>query len=164
MEMEICVRTRMAILSVSHVKAITFVSLEGHADIYVKSEPNINDAEFLTKIESVIKQTMPDLPADAKLVGITKCAQKDIPTKAIIKDVDRLNLRLDREKVARLGVSIQSITDAVKKASDSSEPLEEVTIEASNGDKIRLDEVAEIKTVCEPNCRIMHWPPKESEE
>jgi multidrug efflux pump subunit AcrB len=138
--------------------AMTSISGAERFVLYVQGRSSIDAAVFTTLVKNRFQLAVPILPDMAKVGNVVDVSGKPIPPLPEIREVDEQYVDLDREKISKLGIPLQTIRDEIKKAKKLGLPRGDVTIELAGGKKVHLSDFAKIRMVHEPNYRVHRFP------
>jgi multidrug efflux pump subunit AcrB len=162
----ICVPILQQLRGIEGDCTITCVSGAGRAEIYVQARQAIDADLLLVLVNNRVAMAMPVLPDAVRSNGVGVGGGFAVPLPATVHEIEFPEVNIDRNKAARLGLSLSTISDAVSRQLGPDEPgpdsvarLEKLTIKAADGKSYHLRDFATIKIVREPNIRILCDPP-----
>jgi multidrug efflux pump subunit AcrB len=152
----ICAPAELMIIGVDGLEKITCVSDSGHAEIYVEGQANVDPAAFANRIDKRLQLVKPVLPATAKLGKVTDISGEAIPLPKV-REIEYSTVDIDRTKAASLSVSLNTVFDALR-ANGNGKPLDNLTVESEGGAKIKVRDIATIKTARGPDHLVLRYP------
>jgi multidrug efflux pump subunit AcrB len=179
-EDKVCTPIFQQLMGIEGDAKITCVSRAGQADIYVQAKRHIDPDIFFILVMNRTSLAKPVLPDKIKISGVQKVSSPTIPSEAEIKEVDSLDVDVDRDKARQLGLSVEDVIkdldnkmagDADSKSAEGSPSVEndmsqkeelakKWIFKTPEGKEYSLAEFATIKTIRKPNMRILRDTPK----
>jgi multidrug efflux pump subunit AcrB len=156
----VCAPVRQKLLGIDCITTITCVSSCNLAEIYVEGTPNIDASTLCQRMDAKVQQAVSMLPSEVKIRKGDDISGQSIPPPLDIHDVSHVEVNIDHEKAARLGVGLNEISQALKEAHKPGKIFSELMIISSDGKTILLTDVATLKTVSEPDHIVVRWPDK----
>jgi multidrug efflux pump subunit AcrB len=154
----VCAPIRQELFGLEHAPTIICVSSNNIAEIYVQATPAMDVATLSRLVDARVQLAAPVLPTRAKIRKVVDVSGQTIPPPLDIHYVDDLRVYIDPQKASRLGVSMSAVSDAMQQAGRSGRKMTEVALTSSTGERIRLSDIATIKTVREPNHIVVRLP------
>ncbi len=164
----ICKPILQQLLGIEGGPTITCVSRAGRAEIYVQVKRAMDADMLVVLVQNRTALAIPVLPDKVRTDGVKVAAGSAVPRPVAVHEVDFPVVDVDREKAARLGISLSTVSDALGHEVGANEPgpdllqrLDKLTFKANNGEDHYLREFATLRIVREPNIRILREPPDE---
>ncbi len=158
-EETIAVPVEQQVSGVEGLSAMTSICGGGHCDVYIRSRPTVDPARFANLVANRIQLAAPILPHAVRVGEVVDISDRPIPPLPEVRDTEEQYVNIDASKARELGISVRTAWDTVREARGAGGPLAEVTIESADGEKIRLCDFAQVKTVRGPNYRVRRFPP-----
>ena len=156
----------VAMLAPPGVQRVTTIATTGRADVYIQFDSGTEDATARQRLLAALNDGPLTLllPSGAVPTLSTLDRGSTIPDPEA-SEIDYVVVRLNREGIARQGVSFKGVTDAVTPIRSAHhgpnaqlEALRSITLENEVGDQIPLADVAEIEIVTGPSHIVQTWP------
>jgi hypothetical protein len=130
------------------------VSKADKAEIYLYFKSDVNATESMKLVEERIRLADPVLPERARPAQTKDVTKQPIvlPTFMDIHIVETNSIDIDREKVKALGIPVEFVFSACQTIKNSNGS--DITFETDQGKKIKLTDIATIKSVRHPDCII----------
>jgi multidrug efflux pump subunit AcrB len=178
-EDNVCAPILQQLIGMEDGATITCVSRAGLADIYVQAKRPMNPELFLVLVTNRTHLAKRFLPKAAEISRVQKVVSPTIPSEAEIKEIDSLDVDVDRDKASQLGLSLDDVFQDINKriagnsdskSAEGSQSLEndiskkeelakQLIFKTAEGKECRLADFATIKTVRKPNMRILRDMP-----
>jgi len=134
-------------------------SVEG-MDVYVVAQPGTDAQQLVDKVNQLVEQNLERLPAEARASPARFFPQRRVPPDYNIVQKPVLRVRLDRRKLAELGVSaadVQRMLEEAKEEIVASESVGGLSVPNEQGSLVPLSAVAEVEVELEPSHRVWSW-------
>lgn len=149
-------------LYASNVDSWTVVSYAGRVEVYAIAVPGTDGQGFQGQFVQTVQSSLDDLPAGVSIQSTKLLASEPFRPQITIKQVDQFEINLSRDKTQQLGLTLadtfRQIKDATPESStvsrESQLALEQTILKTSDGERIRLREIATINIVQKPNALI----------
>jgi multidrug efflux pump subunit AcrB len=157
------------IMGMEGLSSMILVSSQGRAEVYLHGSPGGDAVLFAQLAEGRTQLAVPAFPNGARLRGVADVSRTPFPPVVGIRDVDHADFRLIRDRMASLGISVASVTEALsdafgkegasgQSAANLKKRLKELTVKSSDGKTYHIPDFVEIRIVREPDHCIRRWP------
>lgn len=148
------------LLSLPGLAAMNCISNAQGTEIYVQGKPGIPAAALAAAVDARLAEVAKEFPAAAEIGKAEAIPGQQLPPLPQVRQVETVEVNLNRDKLHALGISISEFNEAIGKANKAGQKLADVVIESPQGQKVPLREIAELKPGQKPSHVIRHWSEK----
>jgi serine/threonine protein kinase len=152
-----------ALSALPEVAAMHCISDAQRTEVYVKCKPLVAAADLAAIVDQRLAAVAIEFPAAVQLGKAETIPRTSMPPLPEVRQVERVEIHLDRRRMATLAITADAVNAAVLLAEQSGQNPADVLIESSVGRKVPLREIAELMPVREPSPIIRRWPEKHQE-
>jgi len=124
------------------------------------SPAEVEEQQLVDKVNQLVEQNLDRLPAEARASPARFFPQRRVPPDYNIVQKPVLRVRLDRRKLAELGVSAADVQRMIEEAKEeivASESVGGLSVSNEQGSLVPLSAVAEVEVKLEPSHRVWSW-------
>ena len=143
------------------VLVITSVSTEGSAEVYIEGRPDLDASTLADRVKKQLRRAPLGLSSDVTLGAVEVVPGESIVLASVVREVDVNHIQIDQDRIARSGIRTSELAEALKKAGASGrtpQEIENIVVQSENGAEVRVGDIADVKTVREPDRVVRRWP------